>query len=306
MKLRIMKKYFLLSSILLYILNFLLFFLIGIIYVKITGAAEGQGLAGGAIVLFNGLLFGFLGIVIGIIVVYRFSRAQIARLNKVLAALVVLSYGVVIYSARLQASENINSMHPEVSSYASSQLSSLGLFKPHIHDIDVLSFYQSPFYDTEDGHIQTIDSVRFANNEYGNRIITYAPPWLAPAHMKLDYDILYFEVVSLGTHYAEIKVNKFTNRSSWISLEDGTYIDWSKFIVSVHSIESNKQDLVVYRRPFPNSDKIEHTALMLQPVIVRDRWLKVKLIDDEYNVVDEGWIRWRDENEILIQYNLLS
>ena len=301
-----MRKYFKLSSFLLYIISFLGMFLIGLIYVKLSGAAEGQGLAGGAIVLFNGLVFGVLGILLAVFAIYIFPRERIQWLIRILGILVILAYGIAILSVRLNASDY--SLTTSINKPYSQQSSSttLGFFKPNINESDIISFIQSPYLDLSAELRQTVDSIRFVDNEYGNREIAYAPPWFAPAHMKLDYDILFFEVTSLGSHYAEVIVNKHTNKTTWVKLEDGVFIDWPSFLLRTHSVEITAIDQNIFRRPFSTSDKIDKKYTLLQPIMIKGNWLKVNLIDDQYKVIDSGWILWRDDDHILLRYNLLS
>jgi hypothetical protein len=44
----------------------------------------------------------------------------------------------------------------------------------------------------------------------------------------------------------------------------------------------------------------------MKPVMVKEQWVKVQLQDDDFQDVGEGWVRWRDENGLLIRYSLLS
>ncbi len=44
----------------------------------------------------------------------------------------------------------------------------------------------------------------------------------------------------------------------------------------------------------------------MQPLIIKGDWMMVRLVDDDYKIVGEGWIQWKKENNLLIKYSLLS
>jgi len=85
-----MKKLIKPASLILYILAFIFFFFAGMLYVSWSGAAEGQGLAGGAIVFMNGLLFGFLALVASLFLAYYADRKIIIRANQILLVMSLL------------------------------------------------------------------------------------------------------------------------------------------------------------------------------------------------------------------------
>ena len=92
------KRIFAASSFGLYFLAFLLFFLVGLFAAKLFGAGEGQMLAGGAIVLFWGLIFAVLAVVASAILVMYSSPKTIIKVNWVLLIIVVLLYGIGYYN----------------------------------------------------------------------------------------------------------------------------------------------------------------------------------------------------------------
>ncbi|GAB3650388.1 hypothetical protein GCM10028791_17520 [Echinicola sediminis] len=64
---------------------------------SLLGAADGQGLAGGAIVLGYGLMTGLGALFVGIAVVYWLERRNIILFNKVLAVLLLLFVGLLFF-----------------------------------------------------------------------------------------------------------------------------------------------------------------------------------------------------------------
>ncbi len=85
-----MKRFFLPSSLLLYLLSTIVFFLAGTFTAKIAGAGEGQGLAAAAIVLGYGVIAGIFALFAAIIFVGLFKRQNIILANKILALVCAL------------------------------------------------------------------------------------------------------------------------------------------------------------------------------------------------------------------------
>lgn len=87
---RDLKKYFSLSSILFYLLFTLVFFILGITIAEISGAAEGQGLAGSAIVLGYGTMVGLFAFIAAVLSVRFISKKRIIQLNKIFGILFLI------------------------------------------------------------------------------------------------------------------------------------------------------------------------------------------------------------------------
>ena len=78
------------ASFLFYVLTLIAFFFMGMFLAAIVGAAEGQGLAGGAIVLFYGLITAVVALIIAILVARKSSLKRIKQLNVVLGVVVLI------------------------------------------------------------------------------------------------------------------------------------------------------------------------------------------------------------------------
>jgi len=162
------------------------------------------------------------------------------------------------------------------------------------------------FEKTVDEHTP-YDSILFNRLEYGGYDISYAPPWLHPEHLKLDYELLYFKVLSEGKDFLQIEVNRENGRTAWVDKNKGQLSYWPHFLLKVHSVSlSEHLKYNVYHRPFEYADKVKLDYTILRPIIIEDEWLKVELVDEGYTIVGSGWIKWRDQERILVQYSLLS
>ncbi len=92
-----MKKTFKPANLAFYFLAPLAFFIAGLYFAGVTGAGKNQGLAGGAIVLGWGVLFGGIAFFASFFIVHYAPQKVIVRLNYLLLVLVIVAYGITHY-----------------------------------------------------------------------------------------------------------------------------------------------------------------------------------------------------------------
>ncbi|MGI9544327.1 MAG: hypothetical protein ACR2MX_13790 [Cyclobacteriaceae bacterium] len=97
-----MKKLIKPSSLLLYLLSLVVFLMVGMVFAGVTGVAKGQGLAGGAIVLGYGVMFGFTALFISFFIAYYASHSVIINTNRVLAIALIIAAGIFTYRFMMQ------------------------------------------------------------------------------------------------------------------------------------------------------------------------------------------------------------
>lgn len=86
-----MDKLFKLASILMYMLTLLLFFIVGMTIAGVTGVAKNQGLAGGAIVFFYGIITAIIAFIVALFVAFKTTPETILKINKILGVLLLLA-----------------------------------------------------------------------------------------------------------------------------------------------------------------------------------------------------------------------
>ena len=90
------------ASFLMYIMAIPVFFMLGMAFGAWIGAAEGQGLAGGAIILFYGFIAAFIGLFLMIVVAARVKQLSvIKKINIVLFILFLASAAWITYRTLL-------------------------------------------------------------------------------------------------------------------------------------------------------------------------------------------------------------
>lgn len=107
-----MKKLLRPAALLFYLLVIPSCFMPGLGYVFISGSAEGQGLAGGAIVFMTGLFSALIGFVLAIFLAQKMEVPRLIRVNKVLGVIVLICAGMIAYRIWDKSNEQIN--RPEI------------------------------------------------------------------------------------------------------------------------------------------------------------------------------------------------
>lgn len=323
-------------SFLMYFLAIIAFFFLGLVYAGITEAGKGQMLAGGAIVFGYGVMGALIGLILSLIAAFRANRSLIIKLNIILTLIIVTSFTYFYINYQKRQQEKLKDQphkqeqpaltptspavtfdtqtnapiamlfHSEITNQTE-PIMGLGMFTPNLHSNKTLFFYGNitPGKSVQE-HIPT-DSITFKPLEYGGFDIATAPPWLVPDHMKLDYDILYFKVKSISHDFIEVIVNTTNNKTIFVDRNAGKLQYWPEFLLGVHSVEFiDKSTQKVHSRHFETSSMLHISFSFMKPTKIQQNWMYVALLNDSFAVVGKGWIQWKNENNLLIRYSLLS
>jgi len=140
--------------------------------------------------------------------------------------------------------------------------------------------------------------------------------WFKPIHIHLDYFIFYFQCSVVEKDWYQIVVNEQTNLKLWVKKSaDLEYIKWEKFISGVTAVRPIQADINPIRQePNVNSNLTNHQFIdCLAPIEVQGDWMKVKVepavCDKTFEMEEleyvEGFIKWKNDNKLLINYWLL-
>ncbi len=327
-------------SLLLYLLSFIAFFFVGASIAGLIGAAKNQGLAGGAIVFGYAVVAAFIALIVAIVIASKVNRKLIINLNKILAILIVVlfSYFTIKYQARQKEKEKTKIEQTkkkttkaikitEPTAMLSRELVSktltiatnieaiqildskmgIGFFSPQYFEHPTLYFYGDINLEKGLTDHTPIDSLVFARDKYVDITTSYAPPWLYPEHLKLDYGIIIFKVLGIGRDFMKVEVNHQTKQTMYLDKFKGEFVSWSEFIRSVHSVEFNENSKKkVLVKPLDYAGEINIKFSFMQPLLVEEEWMYVILVDDNLKEQGKGWVRWKMDNVLLITYSLLS
>ncbi|HRQ55652.1 MAG TPA: hypothetical protein PL018_15450 [Ignavibacteriaceae bacterium] len=285
---------------------------------------KGSGLAGPATVLFYGLIGALITALLSIFLVRKIERKLIIKITIILALLNLIPIGWVVYrfvtvTSQTQKEEPKKLTPTQIrGSLISLFLSSskiygetemgLGMVKPDFYNRKVIYFYGFPNLEKPVSDHKPTDSLVFMQTEHNQIDISYAPPWFYPEHQKLDYDILYFKLLTMNRDWVQVELNKKTGQSAWMSRNDVSVLLWQEFLLNVFSIENldPKSNLLRIKPLLHASEVMIKEYEIMAPVMIKDSWLKVNLFDKDFNIVGEAWLQWQYNGRLLITYSLLS
>ena len=288
----------------LFIILVLLGFFVGGTIVAFT-IEQPSGLAGGATAAIWALVGAFIGLLFAIYVFRNASGAQIIKINLVSSIMVALLFGLI--QIRKANAVELDRSHFPIGTYQNDDqvLRSLGIASPNFYEFPTLYFYNPNLEKAVDEHTP-IDSLVFARTEQGFEI-SYAPPWYFPEYMKLDYGILLHKVITVGKDWVELEVNRSTQQTAWVDATRVSMSYWPEFLLNTNSIESiDPTANPVRTKALDHAAEVSTSYTLLRPVMVKGEWMKVDLLDDSYEKVADGWIRWTKNGSWVIKYSLLS
>lgn len=130
-----MKNLFSPAAILFYVLSFLVLFFVGATIAGISDVGKGQGLAASAIVFGYALIFSMVGLTGAVYAAWRTERKTIAKVNWVLAVLVLAILVVVFIRFQTMKSENEESGFEKPPTHVAPGSLSFGSSKPRGEEI---------------------------------------------------------------------------------------------------------------------------------------------------------------------------
>lgn len=303
-----------------FILCFLNVFLLAGWVAKLFGIGANQGLAAGAIVLFYAFIIGIIGLVVAIMVYVKNKTLPLLKINIVLFFILIVSVVLLKITPKKKNLPNKNS-ETEVSqasfftfsnknSFSNDRqdaaITSLGLFSPEINDNKPFYFYGNITFGKPRDEHSPLDSITFSKNEFHHIVINTAPPWLVPEHLKLDYEILFFKVLTLTDEFIEVEVNKQTRQTFWVSRFDGKLLFWPEFLLGVNSVELIDANQTLKATPFDHASEYLGKYAFLRPQKIKGEWMEVALLDNDFKTIGSAWLKWLDCGEIRVSYSLLS
>jgi hypothetical protein len=264
------------------------------------------------------------------VVAYYLQTRTLVRVNIILGFVLIIfvSFGIYKFVNREQAREPVKEYPGKTTAPANKLLAmanpqdmgdadvkhqsegvptGIGFFKPNFFDFPTLYFYGN--VNLEKGLTEHMpqDSVVFANDKYNNPSTTYAPPWLWPEHLKLDYGIITFKVLGIGYDFVKVEGNKKTGQLTYLDKSKGTFMSWPEFLMSVNSVEFNGSSTKkVFVKPLDYAGEVKAEFDFMKPLLVEEEWMYVKLLNESMAEQAKGWVRWKKDNLMLITYSLLS
>jgi hypothetical protein len=127
----------------------------------------------------------------------------------------------------------------------------------------------------------------------------------SPYVFHMDNFIIMFKCIEAKNDLYEVVVNKKTGLTKYIRKSKLWNLkSWKEHIVeSVASIDLNLESNPLREKPDDNSIKIEIKKENLDPVIspeeIQGNWLKVKYWENGKE--KQAWVKWRENNQIIVE-----
>ena len=186
------------------------------------------------------------------------------------------------------------------------QAMGLGMAMPKFYENSVLYFYGNPNLEKPVSDHTPTDSLVFKRSEMGLEI-AYAPPWFAPAHLKMDYELLFIRMLSISHEFVEVMVNEFNGQTAYMDRTKNELRYWPEFLLTINSVEPLfSENNPVRVKPLSYAGLVSSPFSFLKPLRISDQWMQVELLDDNFKSHGKGWIKWREDGKLLISYSLLS
>ncbi len=142
------------------------------------------------------------------------------------------------------------------------------------------------------------------------------PAWFDPHVFSFSKERKKFQLICVTKDgdWCEVIANKKTGMTKWVELGfDVTFSEWQNFFPSASRIEIVKGDSLLFEKPIDGSQttainlNYDHSYIQVMHCKeVQGMWMSVVIEEkDEFGKVINtrtGWIKWRDENEMLVEY----
>ncbi len=277
---------------------------------------EGVGLAAGATVFLWAMGGSVVLLVLSIRIARRLSAARVRMAVFVLLA-VNCVFGFLLMDNTRQAEAGTTS-----AASASRQVTTLPAAAryPHLKRADLpaglgilvisplpgatLSFHSEPGVAQQPDDYPPVAEVRFGVAVPSVDILE-APARLVPEHLKMDYEIFHLRAITLTPGWVEVVGNSTTGETWWVDRTQGRFVAWPEFLVAAAAVIPF-EDARIHARPLDDSPVLATTTQSLQPLAVRGDWLKVSISQLADRMPPEGWLRWRDDDRLLVSYKPLG
>ncbi|RMG01717.1 MAG: hypothetical protein D6735_11390 [Acidobacteria bacterium] len=134
----------------------------------------------------------------------------------------------------------------------------------------------------------------------------YANENFLPFAFHPDYFILALRCVGEDENRYEVIVNEKTGLRKFVRKDDPTlkFVTWEEYVIKVFAVGFDRKENQLREMPNGTIMKVElPNEVVFHPLEIKDDWLKVCWDDSRKRkkCAGTGWVKWRDENHLLIK-----
>jgi len=185
----------------------------------------------------------------------------------------------------------------------------IGLVQINFDDKTIVNFYNSP----QDK--KPVKTLQFFNDteidSWNIRDLEKQKIWLKPEVLWIDYSSLVFRCTEIRNNWYKIIVNNQSGQIFWIQKKDQFKFEtWETFLKEMFSIYRTDGQKI-RKSPLQTSDEIIYNGEDCFKVkSMKGDWIEISTTDsceeEKNNIIKSGWIKWRNENTLLINYFITS
>lgn len=186
----------------------------------------------------------------------------------------------------------------------------IGLVSINFNEKTVLHFFSSPIDKEPKRSIQFFNDPKI--NSWNIRDLDKQKEWLKPEILWLDYSFFVFRCLEIKANWLKVMVNNENGETLWLKKSELTIIqDWENYLKEMFGVERlPDQQQKIRSLPNETSKEIIYQGKdCFQVKSMKGDWIEIftaEYCDESYTdsktKIKSGWIRWRQENKLLIDY----
>ena len=151
------------------------------------------------------------------------------------------------------------------------------------------------------------------SEEYVIQNQTEADTWFKPEQLFFEYDIFLIRVDTVIGNWYRVIVNSATAEMLWTNRASiKKFIPWQTFLKEVSSIDKGDFNLDIKTAASDKSTTIKkiESSDCFKVLEVKGDWIKIKTnteleCSESKKPVKMGWVRWRQNNKLTVNYALI-
>lgn len=177
----------------------------------------------------------------------------------------------------------------------------------------VLNLYASPHENDLALNIRIGKDTSDDNRALTFKLTEEQRAWMHPETFWDEEQLLHFVTLEAHQGWFKIIVDKQSGKTMWVlQCPQLTYFSWKNYLPNTTGIErKNIATNPIYKNIFPYKKALHFKEQEgLKIIKVRGKWAKIGFSTElsphlnQYTILPKGWIKWRDEEDLLIRYFL--
>jgi len=198
-------------------------------------------------------------------------------------------------------------------SYGQTELG-IGVVAINFNDTTLLNFYLTPTNKEPEKTLEFFNDTSI--NSWNIRNLDKQREWLRPEVLWLDYSLLFFRCKSEKNGWFQLIVNNDNGKTYWLKKTELTNLStWETYLKEMFGVARLADRTQVIRKsPSDTSEEIKYTGEdCFQVKSMQGDWIEifsptycVNGYTDSKTKIKSGWIKWRQGNNLLIEFFITS